>query len=99
MEPFTLGSARVDIDRRVVERRGVTERMTTLEAECLRYLVEAERDVSREELLAQVWRYSDASLSRTCDTTVRRLRTKIEDEPSHPRHLETVFGVGYRLTP
>ena len=55
--------------------------------------------VSREELYAQVWGYADAVVSRTVDTTVRRLRTKIEADPSNPAHLQTVHGQGYRFRP
>ena len=54
---------------------------------------------SRDQLMERVWGYTRALDTGTVTVHVRRLRTKIEDEPSHPRHLETVFGAGYRLTP
>jgi DNA-binding response OmpR family regulator len=56
-------------------------------------------DVSREELLTRVWGYSDQVMSRAVDTTVHRLREKLEGDPERPRHLLTAFGVGYRFEP
>jgi DNA-binding response OmpR family regulator len=53
--------------------------------------------LSREQLLQRVWGYDRASDSRTVDAHVRRLRMKIEDDPSEPRLLQTVRGLGYRL--
>jgi DNA-binding response OmpR family regulator len=49
--------------------------------------------------MERVWGYTSALDTGTVTVHVRRLRTKIEDDPSVPRHLETVFGVGYRLSP
>lgn len=97
MGVFTLGSVQIDLDRHFVDRDGTTERLTTIEADCLRYLVDAGRAVSRDELHANVWRYADASLSRACDTTIHRLRLKIEDDPARPEVVITVHGVGYRV--
>jgi DNA-binding response OmpR family regulator len=56
-------------------------------------------DVSRDELLTRVWGYSDQVMSRAVDTTVHRLREKLELDPDRPRHLLTAFGVGYRFEP
>ena len=53
--------------------------------------------VSREHLLRHVWGYSPHAMTRTIDTTVRRLRKKIEPDPARPRFLLTTYGVGYRL--
>jgi DNA-binding winged helix-turn-helix (wHTH) protein len=53
--------------------------------------------VSREALLAEVWSYHRDVRTRTVDTTVARLRSKIEEQPSSPVHLVTVYGFGYRL--
>ncbi len=54
--------------------------------------------VSRDELMKAVWG-SEASMSRAVDTTIRRVRMKIEAEPESPRHLITVYGAGYRFVP
>jgi DNA-binding response OmpR family regulator len=47
----------------------------------------------------EVWGYRSALDTGTVTVHIRRLRSKIEDDPSHPRHLETVWGSGYRFTP
>ncbi|MEQ1503815.1 MAG: winged helix-turn-helix domain-containing protein, partial [Myxococcota bacterium] len=74
----------------------LTERERTL----LRFLVDRPGvDVPRDTLLTEVWGYSDRTLSRAVDSTVHRLRDKIEHDPAHPRHLLTVFGTGYRFVP
>lgn len=55
--------------------------------------------VSRNELLRDVWSYSDDAVTRTVDTHIGELRRKLEDEPSLPRHILTVRKAGYRLEP
>jgi DNA-binding response OmpR family regulator len=55
------------------------------------------RIFTREMLLERVWGYDQSSDSKLLDTHVHRLRSKIEDDPSHPRHLLTVRGLGYKL--
>ena len=54
---------------------------------------------SRDQLMERVWGYSAALDTGTVTVHVRRLREKIERDPSRPRHLETLWGVGYRFTP
>jgi DNA-binding response OmpR family regulator len=49
--------------------------------------------------MASVWGYEPALDSGTVTVHIRRLRTKVEDDPARPRHLQTVWGAGYRLTP
>ena len=56
------------------------------------------RVYSRRELMDQVWGYTSALDTGTVTVHVRRLREKIEDDPSRPRLLETVWGSGYRFT-
>ena len=90
----------VDLARRVVRREDQDRSLTTKETELLRYLASrAGEDISREDLLVDVWGYRPGVISRTADTTVQRLRAKIERDPAHPRHLLTVHGVGYRFVP
>ncbi|MCP4810512.1 MAG: winged helix-turn-helix transcriptional regulator [Proteobacteria bacterium] len=65
----------LDLDQRVVRRGDATLRLTSTEAVLLRYLADRPgQDVSRDELLRQVWGYADGVASRTVDTTIRRLR-------------------------
>lgn len=90
----------VDFARRVLRAPDGERSLTTKEAELLEYLAERpEQDVSREELLRDVWGYQGAVRSRTADTTLQRLRSKVESNPANPRHLLTVHGLGYRFVP
>jgi DNA-binding response OmpR family regulator len=74
--------------------------LTAREFDLLWFLASHPRRVfSREQLMRRVWGYSAALDTGTVTVHMRRLREKIEDDPSHPRHLETVWGVGYRFVP
>jgi DNA-binding response OmpR family regulator len=82
-------------------RKGDREvRLTAKEFDLLWFLASHPRRVfSRDQLMSSVWGYAAALDTGTVTVHVRRLREKIEDDPSSPRHLETVWGVGYRLVP
>lgn len=60
------------------------------------FLENEERAFSRDELLDCVWGYDFVGDSKIVDVNIRRLRAKIEDEPSNPKYIETVWGKGYR---
>ncbi len=94
-----LNAASVDLDAcRITCNDGTQHRLTPSEASLLRYLSERPgRVITKDELLQQVWGYKPGIKSRTCDTTVGRLRTKIEADPKAPEHLITVFGSGFRF--
>ena len=97
-ELFSLGGRTIDFG--ALELRGPeqTFRLTLMEAEVLRYLIRHEgRVVSRKALLEDVWALSEDTDTRAIDNFVVRLRKYLEDEPSKPRHLLTVRGVGYRF--
>ena len=97
-DSFEFGSVRVDLRRRTLARDGVESRLTTHEAGTLAYLITHRgRDVSREELLKEVWGYTAALTTRTVDNQILKLRKKIEETPSQPRHILTVHGTGYRF--
>lgn len=75
-------------------------RLTLMEAELLRHLVHNPgRAVSRREILEQVWHLHEDTDTRAIDNFVVRLRRYLEDDPSHPVHLLTVRGIGYRFVP
>ena len=98
---FWIGDT-IEVDtRNLSARRGDQEvAFTRREMDVLVYLrTNPERPVTREELLTKVWGYArDADIeTRTVDTHIAKLRRKIEADPSEPRHLITVRGVGYRL--
>jgi len=83
-----------------VTRDSSTLRLTTKEFDLLWFLAaHPNRVFSREQLMERVWGYAAAVDTGTLTVHVRRLREKIEEDPSRPRHLETVWGSGYRLRP
>jgi two-component system response regulator ResD len=99
-ETIRFGSVEVDGAAREVRRDGEPLKLTLKEFDLLWFLVSHPRHVfSRDQLMDRVWRYTSALDTGTITVHIRRLREKIEEAPSHPRHLETVWGVGYRFTP
>jgi len=100
MEPIRFGDLVVDPDRREALKGGSPLRLTTLEFDLLWFFASnPNRVFERAELMQSVWGYTSELDTGTVTVHVRRLRAKIEDDPSRPRHLETVWGSGYRLTP
>jgi DNA-binding response OmpR family regulator len=90
----------IDPLQRSARKAGVPLRLTTLEFDLLWFLASnPNRVFERNELMARVWGYTSELDTGTVTVHVRRLRAKIEDDPSRPFHLETVWGSGYRLTP
>ena len=75
-----------------------TTHLTLMEADLLRYFVDHEGEiVPRKDILEQVWRLHEDTDTRAIDNFIVRLRRYVEDDPSEPRHLLTVRGVGYRF--
>jgi DNA-binding response OmpR family regulator len=97
-ERVEVGPLRLDAGRREARRDGELLRLTGREFELLWFLASNPGQVfSRDQLMARVWGYSAALDTGTVTVHVRRLREKVEENPSEPRLLETVWGVGYRL--
>jgi DNA-binding response OmpR family regulator len=97
-EKLTFAGLEIDAASREVTKRGEPLRLTAKEFDVLYFLASNPRRVfSREHLMERVWGYSTAVDTGTVTVHVRRLREKIEDDPSRPRFLETVWGVGYRF--
>lgn len=97
-ELLQFGETVVDLAARIANVRGARIALTRLEADLLRYLVQnSGRAISRQELLEQVWQLGNYPNTRTVDTFVVRLRKLLEVQPSEPRHLLSVRGVGYRF--
>lgn len=91
-----LGGLIIHEDAYIVSKNGVEIELTHREFELLHYLAKHLNQVAtREDLLQTVWGYDYFGDVRTVDVTVRRLREKIEDMPSHPTWLMTRRGVGY----
>jgi DNA-binding response OmpR family regulator len=95
-----LGDLVIDAGRREARKRGSPLRLTTLEFDLLWFLASnPDRVFARDDLMERVWGYTSVVDTGTVTVHVRRLREKIEDDSSQPRHLETVWGSGYRWTP
>lgn len=93
-----VGDLTIHPDAHTVSKRGENIELTHREFELLHYLARHLGQVmTREHLLQTVWGYDYFGDVRTVDVTVRRLREKIEDNPSHPEWLVTRRGVGYYL--
>ena len=98
--PLQFDDVEIDAATREVRKSGERLKLTLKEFDLLWFLAAHPRRVfSRDQLMDQVWGYRSELDTGTVTVHVRRLREKIEDDPARPRHLETVWGVGYRLTP
>ena len=97
---LSFGEVELEAETREVRRAGVEVRLTAKEFDLLWFLASHPRRVfGRDQLMSRVWGYEAALDTGTVTVHVRRLREKIEDDPSSPRHLQTVWGVGYRIVP
>jgi DNA-binding response OmpR family regulator len=98
-EVLAFGDARVDFTSMEATKDGKPVTMTTQEFKLLKYLASfADRVVSREELLSEVWGYQNYPSTRTVDNYVLRLRQKLEPEPAVPRFLVTMHRAGYKFS-
>jgi DNA-binding response OmpR family regulator len=98
-ERLRLGDLEIDAAAREVRKRGNPLKLTAREFDLLLFLARHPRRVfSRDQLMSRVWGYEPAFDSGTITVHVRRLREKIEDDAARPQYLETVWGVGYRLS-
>lgn len=90
-EPFVL-----DISSRVLFKNGVEITLTQVEFQIMEFLMSNPNiALEREEILKKVWKDSSSDI-KIVDVNIRRLRMKIEDEPSSPRYLLTIWGYGYK---
>jgi DNA-binding response OmpR family regulator len=97
---FRFGDKVVDFQNLRLQAGHETVQLTLMESELLRYLVQnAGHPVSRKAILENVWDLQVDTDTRAIDNFIVRLRKYIEDEPSSPRHLVTVRGLGYKLIP
>jgi DNA-binding response OmpR family regulator len=97
---FSFGDCEVDFAKMSARRSGKPVILTAHEFKLLKYFVEnAERVLSREELLNEVWGYKSYPTTRTVDNQILKLRQKLEPDASDPHHLQTIYGAGYRFVP
>jgi len=95
---FVFAGKVIDFDALELHVANNTLQLTLMEANLLRYLIRHEgKAVSRKAMLEEVWGVREDTDTRAIDNFIVRLRRYIEKEPSNPRHLLTVRGVGYRF--
>ncbi len=97
---LTGGPVRMDVDRHVVTVSGRPVQLPLKEFELLEMLLRnAGRVLTRGQLIDRVWGADYVGDTKTLDVHIKRLRAKIEPEPSSPRHIVTVRGLGYKFEP
>jgi two-component system response regulator RegX3 len=93
-----VGSVRMDVDRHIVEVHGEKISMPLKEFELLELLLEnANRVLTRGQIIDRVWGSNYFGDTKTLDVHIKRIRSKIEDDPARPVHLLTVRGLGYKF--
>jgi DNA-binding response OmpR family regulator len=95
---FSFAGKTIDFGALELRSGGTTIHLTLMESELLRHMVQNDgKIVSRKQILEEVWGLHEDTDTRAIDNFVVRLRRYIEDDPGHPKHLQTVRGVGYRF--
>jgi DNA-binding response OmpR family regulator len=98
--PLDFDGLHIDLTGRRVAVQSEEAQLTQREFELLAFLARHPGQVfSRNQLMDAVWQYSFYTDTSTVTVHIRRLRAKIEPDPAEPRHLQTVWGVGYRFQP
>jgi len=88
----------VDFTKMEVAREGESVGLTAQEFKTLKFFLHnAERVITRDELLNEVWGYQNYPSTRTVDNHILKLRQKLEKDPANPVHFRTVHGVGYKF--
>jgi DNA-binding response OmpR family regulator len=93
-----FGAITADFSAMEFSRDGVPVVLTANEIKLLKYFIDhAERVITREELLNDVWGYTSYPTTRTVDNQVMKLRQKLEPDPARPVHFRTMHGIGYKF--
>jgi DNA-binding response OmpR family regulator len=99
-ETFTFDDVKVDFTKMELWREGRPVQLTSQEFKVLKFMIQnAERVLSREELLNTVWGYQNYPSTRTVDNHILKLRQKLEKDPANPTHFRTVHSAGYKFVP
>jgi two-component system response regulator RegX3 len=94
---YEVGDVRLDLDAHVVDIRGERVALPLKEFELLELLLEnAGRVLTRDTLISRIWGDDYVGDTKTLDVHVKRLRSKVEDDPSHPTRIVTIRGLGYK---
>jgi DNA-binding response OmpR family regulator len=97
---YRFGDCEVDFKKMTVRRNGNSVVLTAHEFKLLKFFTDnAERVLTRDVLLNEVWGYNFYPTTRTVDNQILKLRQKLEPDPTNPRHLLTIYGAGYKFVP
>lgn len=97
-EIYSFGDVEIDFARIKVRRKGKELDLTSLEMEVLKYFIAHKGEVvTRGTLLDKIWGYESYPTTRTIDNHILKLRKKIEEDPSRPKYILSVYGEGYRF--
>jgi DNA-binding response OmpR family regulator len=97
---YCFGECEVDFQKMSVRCSGSPVTLTALQFKLLRFFTEnAERVLTRELLLNEVWGRNFRSTKRTVDNQILKLRQKLEPDPADPKHLITFYNAGYKFMP
>jgi DNA-binding response OmpR family regulator len=97
---FRFGECEIDFKSMSARKSGVPVVLTAHEFKLLKYFIEnAERVLTRDVLLNEVWGYNAYPTTRTVDNQILKLRQKLEPDPANPKHLLTIYGAGYKFVP
>ncbi len=97
---YRFADCEVDFKKMTVRRSGKPVVLTAHEFKLLKFFTEnAERVLTRDVLLNEVWGYNFYPTTRTVDNQILKLRQKLEPDPTSPKHLLTIYGAGYKFVP
>ena len=92
-DPFVL-----DLDKRKLFKNGKEIELTPTEFSIVKYLMtNAKESLSRDQILTEVWGNNYLYDFKIVDVNIRRIRNKIEDDPSKPKYIQTIWGYGYKF--
>lgn len=97
---YRFGDCDADFEKMTIRRNGRPVVLTAHEFKLLKFFTEnAERVLTRDILLNEVWGYNFYPTTRAVDNQVLKLRQKLEPDPANPKHLLTIYGAGYKFAP
>jgi DNA-binding response OmpR family regulator len=97
---YRFGEYEIDFSKMTIHRGGTPVVITAHEFKLLKFFTEnAERVLTRDVLLNEVWGYNFYPTTRTVDNQILKLRQKLEPDPTNPKHLLTIYGAGYKFVP
>jgi len=100
LESYSFGNVKLDFKKYQAEVKGKPVELSAKEYDVLRYMIEhAGEAIHRHNLLDKVWGYEAMPTTRTVDNFILDLRKKLEEDPSRPKHILSVRGVGYKFVP